>query len=126
MGNNNSTQEVPPPQEPVLRAPQHMLWGCSTREEHYAYIQEACEKTKDSQGQEGLLLLGFEYRMLHNPETCACEDGYLTDDEEDYYPPQHDDDNDDDQEEESESLWFPLERPSRDMDNKLWNEACRP
>lgn len=71
----------PPPQEETIRPPKHMLWGCETPEEHYAKIQETCAKAPSLQGEEGLRELGFEFRMVHHPDTCVCEDMPFDDDD---------------------------------------------
>jgi len=71
----------PPPKEepkPVVRPPKYMLWGCETPEEHYAKINDVCAKAPTLEGEEGLRELGFEFSMVHCPETCICDDGCLT------------------------------------------------
>ena len=76
-------QEEP---EPSVKPPKHILWGCETPQEHYAKIEEVCAKAPTLQGEEGLRELGFEFRMVHRPETCVCDDNCLTfdNDEDDY------------------------------------------
>lgn len=69
-----SLEESPPKPQP----PKHMLWGCNTVEEHYAYINKVCEmKINEEDDKEGALRvlrdLGFEFRMVHHPERCMCD-----------------------------------------------------
>ena len=57
-----------------LPVPKHLLWGCSTVEEHYDYIKQSLELLEEKQfhSHEGLKLLGFEYRVVHGTHTCDC------------------------------------------------------
>lgn len=64
----------PPPQTGGLYTPKQLLWGCESAEEHHARVREAVKTATKSQGSEGLSSLGFEFRMVHNPATCCCED----------------------------------------------------
>jgi hypothetical protein len=50
-----------------------LLFGCQTEEEHYDYVKEMCEAIATKHGEEGLQVLGFEYRFYHNPKTCKCD-----------------------------------------------------
>lgn len=80
--------------EPTIRSsPKHILWGCETPQEHYNKIQETLLKAPALHGPEGLRELGFEFFMVHHPETCVCEDVGLTFDNHDIM----DDDDDDEQ-----------------------------
>lgn len=64
----------PPPPTTELYMPKQLLWGCESAEEHHTRVREAVETAMKSQGSEGLRSLGFEFRMVHNPATCCCED----------------------------------------------------
>ena len=57
-----------------LPIPKHLLWGCSTVEEHYEYIQQSLDllSEKELHSQAGLTALGFEYRVVHGTRTCDC------------------------------------------------------
>jgi hypothetical protein len=50
-----------------------LLFGCQTEEEHYDYVKEICETIATKHGEEGLQVLGFEYRFYHNPKACKCD-----------------------------------------------------
>ena len=51
--------------------PKHMLWGCSTTEEHYDAVEEACNDSSNQHGSAGLKRLGFEFRQIHS-HPCTC------------------------------------------------------
>jgi hypothetical protein len=56
---------------PKRYAPKQMLYGCSTVEEHYAYIEKICQKVAGLKGKEGLEAMGFEFRLVHL-KNCNC------------------------------------------------------
>eukprot|EP00980_Cylindrotheca_fusiformis_P004849 scaffold1034_cov127-Cylindrotheca_fusiformis.AAC.30 len=49
-----------------------LLFGCQTEEEHRDYVKEICEAIANMHGEEGLQVVGLEYRFWHNPNTCNC------------------------------------------------------
>ena len=57
---------------PKRFAPKQRLWGCTTTDEHFEYIETICEIARDLNGREGLLKMGFEYRWVHHDMNCTC------------------------------------------------------
>ena len=74
---------------PRRHVPKRMLYGCETADDHYEYIEAVCAKIKTLKGQEGLTVMGFEFRLVHHAPTCTCPgvmhdgDDDLTDSEDD-------------------------------------------
>lgn len=72
----NIFEPSPQPQDeepPKVTPPKHILWGCETPEEHYEKIKTVCAEARLLKGENGLRELGFQFQMVHHPETCMCE-----------------------------------------------------
>jgi hypothetical protein len=75
-------ERLPPKRFP----PKQLLYGCTTADEHFDYIDEVCEKVANLRGREGLELMGFDFRIVHHSKNCECpgvehEEDDLTDSE---------------------------------------------
>jgi hypothetical protein len=68
---------------PKRHTPKHMLYGCSTADEHYEYIEQICQRVADLEGKEGLEAMGFEFRLVHHLKNCKCPGQIIQNDDDD-------------------------------------------
>lgn len=121
---------------PKRHAPKHMIYGCNSADEHFACVDEICGKVANLHGKEGLDVMGFDFRVVHHPESCNCvgverEEDDLTDSEADpdemkegYMESSEGEDDeygqfDEESEGEAESFLVPLGTPLKIPEDKL-------